>query len=229
MRNGRVTPLSKAFSVLLYFQAYIFPVKGNSPGTTLSAPSHVPGFHPDDRTQNFTIYVKFRIRLSIYVILLESGRVSDDWSGFGEKLNFEYRPSDRGQFSARSNFLPAGKTFYRDKERSLKDKNMQRQKSVEVETNVDHPLNFFDNDLERVMLPFDPSLSRFSLESIPLENEPSSSRFVQFPPLSLFFLYLRYLDFARSIPNEFRGDDGSTARSEIKGMEKRKEDSDSRY
>lgn len=28
--------LSKAFSVLLYFQAYIFPVKGNSPGTTLS-------------------------------------------------------------------------------------------------------------------------------------------------------------------------------------------------
>ena len=37
------------------------------------------------------------------------------------------------------------------------------------------------------MLPFDPSLSRFSLESIPLENEPSSSRFVQFLPLSLFF------------------------------------------
>lgn len=28
--------LSKAFSALLYFQAYIFPVKGNSPGTTLS-------------------------------------------------------------------------------------------------------------------------------------------------------------------------------------------------
>lgn len=78
------------------------------------------------------------------------------------------------------------------------------------------------------MLPFDPSLSRFSLESIPL-LKTSRLRLDSVPSPLSFFLYLRYLDFARSIPNEFRGDDGSTARSEIKGIEKRKEDSDSRY
>lgn len=178
--------------------------------------------------------INFRTRLFIYIYIYIILPRSLGWSVV--RLWKKNWISDRGQFenSARSNFLPAGKTFYRaEKQKYVKMKKEESDGSDDFSfpftVNNRRSLNFtdLDNGLERIILPFDPSLSR-SKKTRRLRPDSFGSLLT---PFSFFVPLIPWFRSIDEFPMNLSARTVQRPEAKLKGGRewKREEDSDSRY